>query len=553
VSSPLKAFDRAAGDWSDDPASRLGLEQCDDDNAERLRRAYGRDMLYVTGKGWGVWVGDRYDFDDGRLLARAIGQKLRELVKAEAQAAGWRDYDELFIARIVKDETERIATKSRPRRFIDAEGALKYLRKSSRDALLKHATACGNRDRINAALELLEPKCLVPLDTLDADPWRLAAPNGVIDLRAVCADPPDPAAYLDADEHDAALLAQRTAWLGDPDRELRNTRVLGVRYDAGASCPRFEAFLSLITGVQGEDGAVTPRPEMMGFLLRCLGLLVFGRNYLQVALLFRGGGGNGKSTLVNVVRHVLGGYAAPCKIEMVLSGDKQSAGQATPEEVMLPGARALLMSEPDPTDVLSAKKIKSLTGGDPRPARALNMPQFIYTPTAVPVISFNRTPEVKGEDEGTWRRLVFVPFDVDLRRLPADMRRGQDAAEAELKAEGSGILNLLLRAYADVRAVGLAPPPSAVTMKSELRGASDPVGEFMRACTEPVTGSRTQAKELFGAYAAWCEQSGAKAFTPHTVAKLLAEKGWKKSVSGGRTYYKDTRLTVDAPLPEADA
>lgn len=553
MSDPLKAFDRAAGDWSDDPAGRLGLELCDDDNAERLRRAYGRDMLYVTGKGWGVWTGDRFDFDDGRHRARAIGQKLRELVKAEAAAARMEDYAELWLARQVKEETDRIATKTKPRRFIDQAGALKWFRAAKAELLTKHAVVCGNRDKINAALELLEPKCLVALDTLDADPWRLAAPNGVIDLRAVCAEGPEPGAFLDADEHDAALLAARRAWLGDADRDLRNTRVVGVKYDPAATCPAFEAFVALITGVQREDGTVEPRPEVMGFLLRCLGLLVFGRNWLQVALLFRGGGGNGKSTLVNVVRHVLGGYAAPCKIEMVLSGDKQSAGQATPEEVMLPGARALLMSEPDPTDVLSAKKIKSLTGGDSRPARALNMPQFIYTPTAVPVISFNRTPEVKGEDEGTWRRLVFVPFDVDLRRLPAAQQRGQDAAEAELKAEGPGILNLLLRAFADVRAVGLSPPPSAVTMKSELRGASDPVGEFMRACTEPVTGGRTQAKELFAAYAAWCEQCGAKAFTPHTVAKLLAEKGWKKTVSGGRTYYLDTRLTVDAPLPEADA
>jgi len=547
MSAALEAFDRATGDWRADPLERLGLEECDDDNAARLSHAYGRDMLYVTGRGWGVWTGARFDFDDGKLLARGIGARLRALVKAEADAAGRRSIDELTLARAVKRELERKPTPRDPRRFSDEAGALDYLRRTHRDALRKHATKCGNRDKINAALEMLEPRLLVALDTLDAEPWRLCAPNGVIDLRAACAEAPEA-------EEPEENTARRTRWLAAPDRAMRNTRVLGVDYDAAAACPAFMRFLELITGEQLADGTVRPRPEMIGFLLRCLSLTVFGRNFAQVALLFRGGGGNGKSTLVNVIRHVLGGYAAPCKIEMVLAGDKQSAGQATPEEVSLPGARAMIMSEPDPTDVLSAKKIKSLTGGDPRPARALNMPQFIYTPTAVPIISFNRTPEVKGEDEGTWRRLVFIPFDVDLRALPEHLRREPEAVEAELKAEGAGILNLLLRAFGDVRAIGLAPPPAATAMKAELRGASDPVGEFMRACTERAEGARTQAKELFAAYAAWCEQCGAKAFTPHTVAKLLAEKGWKKTVSGGRTYYLETLLTVEAPLldPEED-
>ncbi|MFN3615038.1 MAG: phage/plasmid primase, P4 family [Rubrimonas sp.] len=543
TSAIIAAIDRALG--GDDAArrlreatARLDLEECDDDNAERLRRAFGEDMLFVTGLGWGVWTGALFDFDNGRHLARRMGMLLRELVKAEAEAAGKRDIDQLTLERAARLEVKKGAAKAR---FVDPEGALRVLRAEDRVRLLKHATKCGNRDKINAALELLEAKQLAPRDSLDADPWRLAAPNGVLDLRAVCAEPPEA-------EMEEERLERRRGWLSPPDRGMRNTRTLGVPFDPAAECPAFLRHLELITGTQGEDGTVRPRPEMMGFVLRCLGLLVFGRNFLQLALLLRGGGGNGKSTLINVIRFVLGLYAAPCKIEMVLAGDKQSAGQATPEEVSLPGARAMIMSEPDISDVLSAKKIKSLTGGDPRPARALNMPQFIYTPTAVPVISFNRTPEVRGEDEGTWRRLIFIPFDVDLRRLPEAMRRGPDDVEAELMAEGSGILNLLLDAFASVRAIGLAPPPAAQAMKTELRSASDPVGEFMRACTERAEGARVQAKELFAAYAAWCEQAGAKAFTPHTVGKLLIEKGYRKTVSGGRTYYVDLSLTADAPL-----
>lgn len=99
------------------------------------------------------------------------------------------------------------------------------------------------------------------------------------------------------------------------------------------------------------------------------------------------------------------------------------AGQATPEEVDIPGARVMIASGPAATDELGAKKVKAMTGGDWRPARALGKEQFYCRPQAVPILSFTPTPGIKDEDEGTRRRLIFFPFEVDLRALPPEKQR----------------------------------------------------------------------------------------------------------------------------------
>jgi Predicted ATPase len=230
---------------------------------------------------------------------------------------------------------------------------------------------------------------------------------------------------------------------------------------------------------------------------------------------------------------VLGGYAATGRIEMFLHTRDERPGQATREEVALPGARVLIATEPDPGDVLSAKKIKSMTGGDQRPARALNCPMFYYRPTAVPILSFNRTPRIKGEDEGLWRRLEFVLFGVELHKLPDGQRRDAEEVRAELREEGAGILNWLLEGFAAARALGgLHPPPAVRRVKDDLRGASDPVGEFFADCVEEADGN-LPISEAFAAFQAYCEKNGLAEVHRARFGRVIAEKGLAETGKSG--------------------
>lgn len=379
------------------------------------------------------------------------------------------------------------------------------------------------------ALEILEYQRRVPIDGLDADPWSFTVPDGRIDLRA--------AAYADLPPElsRAERVEARARWLKPHDRAALPTKRAGVEYDPAADCPEWRAFLEL----------VLPDPAVRDCFHRSMGATLFGRNEPQCAFLFRGSGGNGKSTAVNMIAHVLGesgGYAVPCKIEMFLATANESAGKATPEEVDIPGARALIASEPDPTDELSAKRIKALTGGDPRPARGLNQGQFYYRPTAFPILSFNRTPRIKNEDEGTRRRLVFIPFEVNLRALPEDQRRSPIEVERVLKAEASGVLNWMLDGWRAYRAradagigapPGIDPPGKMRELKDSLLEHADPIGEFIKdCCRSDRTGAGIRTSAFFRVYSEWCDMTGSALYGKQTVTRILQEKGVRQRKDG---------------------
>lgn len=500
-------------------------EENDSWNADTLAAAEGWRMIFVGGKGWGLWDGCRFNFADGELRAREIAHRLQFIVRDKAEAASKADFCETAIRR----RQAAPGTKGRP--AVDTERqALEALRREAWVALRNHSIKCGNIDKMKKTLEILEYKQRVDLVMLASDPWSFTVKNGRLDLRAAAE------ADLSADMTRAQLADVRATWLHPHDRKDYPTKCAGVEFDPGADCPEWRAFLDL----------VLPDPAVRDCFHRAMGAILFGKNEPQCAFLFRGSGGNGKSTAVNTIAHVLGeshGYAVPCRIDMFLAVANEGPGKATPEEVDFPGARALIASEPDPTDELSAKRIKALTGGDPRPARALNQPIFYYRPSAFPILSFNRTPRIKNEDEGTRRRLVFFPFEVNLRQLPEDRRRSPVEIEAALKAEGSGILNWMLDGWREYRrradrGIGAPPgidPPDAMRMlKDALLEHADPIGEFIRDCCGSAPGTaEIRTSTFYRVYAAWCEMTGAACYGKQAVTRIMQEKGIGKRKDGG--------------------
>jgi putative DNA primase/helicase len=231
------------------PADNLRLPLTDVGNAERLRRAWRQTLIFVPGMGWGFWTGAHWDFGDGveeRALERA--KQLSALLRLEARAAERREFTEGDLARAV----EREAAKKRPR-FATPEEAAPILRQEQATARRDFAEQCGNEGRIRSALRLLKPLVQTPREELDADPAKLAARNGVLDLARVEAEERDPPEAEDVEER----TARRRRWLALHDPWLRNTRTLGVHFDPEAECPRFDAFLELIQ----------PDVAMRGYLL----------------------------------------------------------------------------------------------------------------------------------------------------------------------------------------------------------------------------------------------------------------------------------------------
>jgi P4 family phage/plasmid primase-like protien len=511
-------------------AERLELEMNDEDNAARILSTYGEDLVFVSGKGWAVWDGTRYSFRSGNLAAREIGHRLRQLVLEEAEYLQ-ANYDPA--PEEVEEFIEACARKRPPIFVRNPDDARQMMGFAAAAKLRQHATKCGNAAKVKSALETCEHQRRAEVEDMDADPWTMVLPNGDLDLRAIIEwDRPYGAT-------EAELIASQLAWLRPTDRSKLPTKCGGVRFDPGARCPKWEAFMKLII----PDEAIRECTQ------RILGAALFGENRAQICVLLRGPGGNGKSTLLNTLSHVLGrrdGYAAPCKIEMFLETGNAAASAATPEEADLPGARAYIATEPGARDVLSAKKIKGLTGGDRRMSRGLYADPFFWTPTGIPIISCNRTPKIKDEDEGTRRRLVFVPFDVNLRALPPEKQRAQGEVEAELRAEGSGILNWLIAGFQDFMRQGIDLPEPMTRLKAQLLEAADPVGVFLEEMTTKESAGRLSVSDFYRVHEAWCEQEGRQLYQMKTVGDIMVEKGFERGPVRGRSHWKGLRWAPEA-------
>jgi len=149
--------------------------------------------------------------------------------------------------------------------------------------------------------------------------------------------------------------------------------------------------------------------------------------------------------------------------------------------------------------------IKLLTGGEKIPVRRLHKDFFEVDPQFKIVLSGNHKPRIDDDSDGIWRRVLLVPWDVQIpkdqvdRMLPAKLRREADAVFAWMVEGAIEYLN-----------EGLSIPEAVRAASQEYREESDPIGTFIRvACV--VTGE-TDASEkpldLFMAYERFADAEG---------------------------------------------
>jgi phage/plasmid-associated DNA primase len=118
------------------------------------------------------------------------------------------------------------------------------------------------------------------------------------------------------------------------------------------------------------------------------------------------------------------------------------------------------VSEPDEGSELREGLIKSMTGGDPIPARGMYAKATVeIVPTWVAFMPTNHRPIVKGDDHAIWRRLMLVPFtrnfdrdpDIEGSRPRAAHRRRVGRRACVVRARRAGLSAARLEATEDGR------------------------------------------------------------------------------------------------------
>lgn len=125
-------------------------------------------------------------------------------------------------------------------------------------------------------------------------------------------------------------------------------------------------------------------------------------------------------------------------------------------------------------------------------------------PTFKLIVSGNHRPDIRGGDDGIWRRVLLVPFEV---QIPKDRVRPAIAREAVGRTIGHSQLVDPGRTYLEE---GAEVPDAVRAATDDYREQSDPYGAFLKGACR-VTGDDADVEtpgELYSAFKRFCERQG---------------------------------------------
>ena len=168
----------------------------------------------------------------------------------------------------------------------------------------------------------------------------------------------------------------------------------------------------------------------------------------------------------------------------------------------LAGARLVVAQETQKGRRWDEVKIKAITGGDTISAQFMRQDFFDFVPTFKIFVTGNYKPTLSAVDEAMHRRLLLVPFNV---QIPKDER--DPKLLEKLKTEWPAILRWAIEGCLAWQGLGLAPPASVLEATEQYFAEQDVLKQWLDECTTdggPLAFTRT--KELFASWKTWAEE-----------------------------------------------
>jgi putative DNA primase/helicase len=218
---------------------------------------------------------------------------------------------------------------------------------------------------------------------------------------------------------------------------------------------------------------------------------------------------------------------------------RKTGDQITNDIARLRGTRFVTTTEAEQGRRLSEPLIKKITGNDQMTARFLYGEYFNFTPTFKIFMATNHKPVIKGTDYGIWRRIKLIPFTTRIPEEKQDKR-----LEYKLKTEASGILNWLLEGTARWQREGLVVPAAILNATNEYRGEMDVIGNFLKECCVAKDGATIRIRELYKAYADWCDINNEHAVSERFFSLRLKEMGYEQTRTAEARFWSGLALAA---------
>lgn len=345
-------------------------------------------------------------------------------------------------------------------RFNAARQTCRRASKKAVKAELKRKVSSAAAVASTLKLAQSDPRVSLPVSAWNAEPLLLNTPGGVVDLRSASIRPRKPDDYF--------------------------TQIAGATPDFDCPTPVFHKFL---LEVFCRDEA------LIDYVQRVLGYCLTGLHHIHDLYFFFGSGANGKSTLVDLVRHLMGGYATalPADELMASRDSKHKTGIAS-----LQGKRCAVSSELDRGQWWNESLMKELTGDATISARRMRQDFYEFLLTHKHIVTGNHLPRLRGGDPALARRIKLITFNATF---------GPDKRDAglpeKLRAEGPGILAWMVRGAWAMLEHGMQEPESVRMAVSEYMHEHDDLALWIdEQCTRSV-GVTCMSNSLYQNYAAW--------------------------------------------------
>lgn len=414
---------------TDDPAAQAFLDAVEDlylppslsedQLAAEMQHRYGKDWRYTAE--WGQWL--RWD---GAVWQKDKVGAILELIRTHMRE-------------VLSHEPGSLLQPSQQRQL------------TSRKAYANVATVWQS-----------DAKTATTGDLWDADPWQLATPDGVIDLR--------------------------TGEMQPAKREAYQTKLTAC--SPAGDCPQWCLFLDTVTN--GDT-------DLQGYLQRLMGYCLTGVTTEQMLAFFYGTGANGKGVFLRTMGNILGGYACSSSVDVFA----ESKGDGPHKNVFarLNKMRLVSAQETEEGKKWAESRLKQFTGGDMIQANFMRQDEFEFKPTFKLLFAGNHKPHLRSVDEAMRRRVHIVPFTIT---IPPDQR--DPLLDEKLKAEYPGILRWMLDGCLAWQQYGLCPPAVVLAATGDYLEAEDNLGTWLEETCEIAEGLSVAIPTLYKTYVAACEE-----------------------------------------------
>jgi hypothetical protein len=166
-------------------------------------------------------------------------------------------------------------------------------------------------------------------------------------------------------------------------------------------------------------------PDSFEFTMYYLASTIDGNPKESMFMIMRGGGGNGKTFIVELHKAAIGPIYGVKMPLSYLTNKSSNADNATPAQMQLKEASLATYSESNQMEVLNAARVKEVTGLETIAGRKLHKDMVNFKPKCHHLVTTNFDFVIECNDHGTWRRIIYNPLkikfvDTDRYKLTGD-------------------------------------------------------------------------------------------------------------------------------------